>query len=101
MSDLVIGAADEFYRLRIVRVDDADAPDLEWREDILYREPPAQDMDEYAVWRVEVVSVLDDELVTSLGEYPSEREAEERLGGAQEDLDRMTKSQFDAAYLGS
>lgn len=99
MSGMVIGDASEFYRLRIVRVDDADAPDLEWREDILYREPPVQRVGEYAVWRLEAVAIADDEVLASLGEYESEQEAEARLGEAQEDLDTMTKTEFEARFM--
>ena len=35
----VIGNADEFWRLRITRVDTTQGLDFEWHDDILYREP--------------------------------------------------------------
>ena len=42
----VIGGADEFYRLRVTRVDEGEPPDLEWRDDVLYRRPPEESLDE-------------------------------------------------------
>jgi hypothetical protein len=99
MSVNVFGDASEFYRLRVVKVDDADAPDLQWRDDILYREPPVQAVEEYAVYRVEVMSVIDDEVVASLGEYETEDEARDVLAETQDRLDDMTKAQFDAQYV--
>lgn len=99
MSGKVFGDASEFYRLRVVRVDDSNSPDLEWRDDILYREPPPGRVEEFAVWRVEVVSVLDDEAVVSLGEYESEAEAEERMADAAGDLESMTKSAFVSRFV--
>ena len=38
-----IGAADEFWRLRLTRVDTTDELDFEWHDDILYREPAIED----------------------------------------------------------
>lgn len=99
MAGNVIGDAGEFYRLRVMHLDDTGTPDLEWREDILYREPPRQVLGESAYWRVEVVSVTDDSVVASLGEYDSQTEAEQRVADAQEDLDGMTKSQFDSRFI--
>lgn len=99
MSERVFGEASEFYRLRTVRVDDADAPDLEWREDILYREPPVQAIEEFAVYRVEIVSVLTDDVVNSLGEYTTEAEALLAMDAASADLDEMTKAAFDGRYV--
>lgn len=99
MSEKVFGDASEFYRLRVVRMDDSTGLDLEWRDDILYREPPEGHVEEYAVWRVEVVSVLDDAPVVSLGEYGSETEAEDRMHDAEADLESMTKSAFDARFI--
>ena len=34
-----IGAAGDYYRLRLTHLDTVDGPDFEWREDILYRRP--------------------------------------------------------------
>lgn len=95
----IIGDASEFYRTRIVRVDDADAPELQWREDILYRHPPVQAIEEFAVYRVELVELATDDVATSLGEYVTAEEARDVESEVIEALESMTKSAFDARYV--
>jgi hypothetical protein len=46
-----IGSAADFYRLRMMRLDASDAVDFEWRDDILYRRPPADDIAEDEAYR--------------------------------------------------
>lgn len=94
-----IGAARDFYRLRVIHVDDADAPDLEWRDDILWRRPPASRTEEYEMWRVEAVSLDDDTDVTPLGVFDSSDDGHQALAGAQEDLDDLTRSEFEERYF--
>lgn len=94
-----IGAARDFYRLRVVHVDDSDAPDLEWREDILWRRPPASRSQEYEVYRVEAVALDDDTDVTPLGAFDSSDDAHEALTGAQEDLDDLSRAEFIERYF--
>jgi hypothetical protein len=94
-----IGDARDFYRLRVIHVDDADAPDLEWRDDILWRRPPASRSAEYEVWRVEAVALDDDTDATPLGAFDSSDDAHEALDGAQEDLDDLTRSEFEERYF--
>lgn len=93
----VIGGADDFYRLRVIRVDEGDVPDLEWREDILYRRAPAQASDEYDVWQVQAVD--DDENVTVVASFSSAEEAHGWMEDTEDDLHDMTRSQFERAYF--
>lgn len=95
----VIGRADEFYRLRITHVDEGEAPDLDWRDDILYRRPPAERIDERDVWRLEAVSVDDDEDVTIIARLGSSDESHESRDTAAEDLAVMTRSEFERTYF--
>jgi hypothetical protein len=95
----VIGGADEFYRLRVTRVDEGEPPDLEWRDDVLYRRPQPETLDESDVWRVEAVSADDDEDVTVIAELRSSEEAHEALMSAGEDLAVMTRSEFERTYF--
>lgn len=95
----VIGAADEFWRVRLTRVDISDSPDFEWRDDILYRRPPQTIGREAEVWRLEAVRLEDYEAVVIIAEYADREEAEAALAHAKEDLADMTKSQFEEAYL--
>lgn len=94
-----IGAAGDFYRLRLMHVDDIDAPEFEWREDILWREPPASPVREHELYRVEAVALDDDDDVTSIGVFDSPQDAHEALGGANEDLADLTRSEFEERYF--
>lgn len=95
----ILGNAEDFYRLRTVTVDEPDAPDLDWRDDILYRAHPLELVGEERVIRVEAVSVDDDEDVTVLAALSGAEEAAEWLARAGEDLATMSKSAFEEAYF--
>jgi hypothetical protein len=95
-----IGAASDFYRVRVTRVTEADAPEFEWREDILYREPaPAEDEVELVHHRVEVVALDDDENVVAIGVFDSVADATEAFDTAAEDLQTLTRSEFEDRYF--
>ncbi|MBE0476724.1 MAG: hypothetical protein IBX62_06505 [Coriobacteriia bacterium] len=93
-----IGAAEDFYRLRIVRVDEGEEPQLEWREDVLYRRPAAEEPEQRVLYVVQAVSLDDDEACWSVGEFEDPREAHLFLDGAEEDLRGLTRSRFDERY---
>ena len=97
----VIGNADEFWRLRITRVDTTQGIDFEWHDDILYREPDVDYGEEVEYWHVEAVRVDDADSVVRLATYSSDDEAREFLEIAQEDLRDLTKSRFETAYFQS
>ena len=95
----IIGNADEFWRLRVTRVDTTLGLSFEWHDDILYREPDVDHGDEVEYWHVEAVRLDDADNVVRLGTYTSEAEAREFLAIAREDLADLTKSRFEAAYF--
>lgn len=95
----VIGAADEFWRLRLVRVDATGAPDFEWRDDVLYRTPSAELPEDVEEWSVEAIRIEDYETVISVASFAARAEAEAFMERATSDLSEMTKSQFEDAYL--
>lgn len=95
----VIGNADDFYRIRMMRVDESDELDLEWREDILYRRPATDDPDEYELYRVEAVRNDDDEVTVSLATFETKEEAYTFSRVVSEDLAEMTKSEFEDTYF--
>ena len=95
----VIGNAEEFWRLRITRVDTTQGLDFEWHDDILYREPDVDHGEEIEYWHVEAVRLDDADTVMRLATYASDAEAREFLAVAQEDLLDLTKSRFEAAYF--
>ncbi|MDZ4181111.1 MAG: hypothetical protein U1E29_18065 [Coriobacteriia bacterium] len=95
----VIGAASEFYRLRVVRVDDSDEPDLEWRDDILYRTPPTEELEECESWALEAVDVADEDSAHVVARFTHSDDAHVALNEITEDLQELTKSGFEARYL--
>lgn len=95
----VIGNADEFYRLRVVRVDAGDSPDLEWRDDILWRRPPSELVAEDDVYRVEAVLVDDEESAKVIAEFDASEDAQDWMAIAEGDLYDMTKAEFEDTYF--
>jgi len=95
----IIGNADEFWRLRVTRVDTTSALDFEWHDDILYRQPTVNFGDEVESYHVEAVRLDDSEIVCRIGTFGSSAEARELLSRAMEDLAEMTKSEFEIRYL--
>ncbi len=95
----IIGNAGDFYRLRVTRLDETDEPDLEWRDDILYREPPEQRLREYESWALEAVNTDDEDQVAQIACYESSEAAHEALEAIAEDLAELTKSEFEERYL--
>lgn len=94
-----IGDASDYYRVRLMHVGESDEPDLEWREDILYRRPPVQHVDEYELYRVEAVALDDEDDVTLLGAFDSTADAHEALAAAEEELAELTRSEFEERYF--
>lgn len=95
----MIGDAAEFYRVRVVRLDEQDEPDLEWRDDILYRTPPHQELHEVETHRVEAVRLDDDTAITDLGRFPDAESARAFVERLEMDLSEMTKSGFEARHF--
>lgn len=99
MARKAIGNASDYYRLRVIRMDESDTPEMEWRDDILWRRPPSQRIEEVDLYRVEAVSLDDDEDVTPLATFDTADDAAAALEEAQEALGETTKSQFEGTYF--
>lgn len=99
MERKVIGSAGEFYRLRVTQMDEGDSPDLEWRDDILWRRPPSDTPGEAEVYRVEAVEYDNDDATTTLASFTTRDEAYAWLASAEEDLAEMTNTEFEDAYF--
>ncbi|MHB9002714.1 MAG: hypothetical protein ACYC6C_01435 [Coriobacteriia bacterium] len=96
-----IGAASDFYRLRITMMDQSEEPDLDWRDDILYRQPPTERLRESEAYAIEAVLVDDEEAVSPVAIYGSADEAHSALDAMEEDLSELTRSEFEARYFDS
>ena len=94
-----IGSAGDYYRLRLMHVDDTDSPEFDWREDILWRSPQITPPVEYELYRIEAVSLDDSESVTPLGLFDSLSDAHEALETASEEIDVLTRSEFEDRYF--
>ena len=94
-----IGAASDYYRLRLTHLDTIEGPDFEWREDILYRRPEAPAPAEGECFRVEAVALDDEEEMTPLGAFDSRDDAHEAFAAASEDLAELTRSEFEDRYF--
>lgn len=95
----IIGGAVDFYRLRVTHLNESEGPDLEWRDDILYREPPRQQVSESETWALEAVLIEDDDVVSRIASYESSDAAYAALAAVTEDLEDLTKSTFEERYL--
>jgi hypothetical protein len=95
-----IGAASDFFRVRVVRLSETEPPEFEWRDDILWREPAAVEPEaDCEHFRVEAVAIEDDENVTLLGLFDSPHDAAEAVESAAEDLQNLTRSEFEDRYF--
>lgn len=95
----VFGAADEFWRVRMTRVDTTEELDFEWHDDILYRQPRVAQAADVELWHVEAVRVDDAENNVRLATFDTEADARDFLMAVTDDLHDMTKSRFEEHYL--
>ena len=95
----VIGNADEFWRVRLTRVDTTEGLDFEWHDDILYRSPAVDMGDEVEFFHVEAVRIEDPDAVVRVATFADPDEAHAFLNDLTEALGTMSKSQFESAYL--
>lgn len=95
----VIGEASDFFRLRVVRVDESDELDLEWRDDVLYRRPVPESVNEADLFQVQAILMDNEEDITVLRSFASESDAYSWLDAVSEDMADMTRSAFESAYF--
>jgi hypothetical protein len=95
----MFGNADEFWRIRLTRVDTADHFDFEWHDDILYRAPVIERADEVEYFHVEAVRLDDPEDVVRVATFDDPDQAKDLVVELKEALAQMSKSQFESAYL--
>ena len=95
----MIGNADEFWRIRMTRVDTTDHFDFEWHDDILYRAPSIESGDEIEYFHVEAVRLDDSDDVVRVATFEDPNQAKDMVVELKEALSQMSKSQFESAYL--
>ena len=87
--------AGDFYRIRLMRLDEGETPDLEWRDDILFRTPPPQPREESHRWVVQAVDIDDEESFTPLAEFGEQSDAQEFESSAEKALTELTRAEFE------
>ena len=95
-----IGGADEFYRARIIEVDEIEPEPFEWRDDIFLTRNRPPRTHEHILYRVQVVQG-DSDVSLTLAEVDDLPGAEALLAEVKADLGQMTKHRFDEKYLGA
>lgn len=98
-GDVVVrafGAASDYYRLRMYSIEENSPSELDWDDDILFKEPDYY-IDNRMSFQVEALDVSEGERYL-LGEFSNKEEAETFLAQAEEHLTEMTKHQFDREY---
>lgn len=95
----MIGNADEFWRVRVTRVDTTDGFEFEWHDDILYRAPQVDPGQEVEYFHVEAVRTDDPDSVVRIATFDNPDEARAFLGELNEALSSLTKSRFEQAYI--
>lgn len=97
---MVIGPADEFWRVRLTRMDPTEELDFEWHDDILWRQPQVHLEPGEPAYVVEAVSLGDGpEQVVRLAAFSDEDSAHAFLDEAADDLRDMTRSQFESMHF--
>jgi len=99
MDHPAIGLAADFYRIRLRRVDAGGAPDLDWRDDVLYREAAVDRPGEQLLFVVEAVALDEPDRAYPLGSYADYEAAIDLRARAEEDLGELTRSQFETSWF--
>lgn len=92
----VFGLAGDFYRVRVLKVNEELPADLEWREDILYREPKTYEGKLKVSYRIQIVA--QDKTIYEIANITNGRAAKSRLKRIKEHLRDLTKMEFDSKY---
>ncbi|MHB0975966.1 MAG: hypothetical protein ACYC1U_02100 [Candidatus Aquicultorales bacterium] len=91
------GAAEDFYRVRLVTIEEYIPPELDWDEDILYKQPPAFKIKSSKSIRVELIEETSGDIVL-IKEFKVRPGAERLFRAAARDLKELTKHEFDSKY---
>ena len=93
----VFGKASDFYRLRVLKVNEDSGLELDWQSDILYRAAPAAEIKTDTWYAVQVVSV-DSEAAFELKRFTDGEAALRYKDKLVELLQEVTKSDFEERF---
>ncbi len=97
MQNKVFGNAKDFYRVRIIVINEETPQDFEWRDDILYASKGDINGNTKRAYLVQIVT-LDEGKAVFAQIFEKKREANQNLRKMEEDLDDLTKMEFDKKY---
>ena len=94
----IFGKADDFYRARIMTLEEEMFPDFDWRDDILYRSPSKQHSEMRKQYCLQIVD-LDTKKGQIIKRYTNRKEADKALKMIDHDLKELTKIEFEEKYV--
>lgn len=95
----VIGPAVEFFRLRLIHIDQGGDSEFEWRDDVLWRDEPVSFAAESDAWVLQAITLDEAEAVLPIASFGERDEALAALEEATADLEAMTRTEFEGEYL--
>lgn len=93
----IFGIAADFYRVRLLKIDEELPADLEWEENILYTSPKAYPSKLKVTYRLQILA-QDKKEKYEIANLRDKRDAKKRLRAIKDDLRELTKMEFDAKY---
>lgn len=92
------GNANEFYRLRIISMDFNGVEKFDWNEDILFKEPKRKEIKTKTSYILQIIKVnVSDPIQENI--FHNEEDAKHALENISDDLETMTKNEFDVKYI--
>lgn len=93
----IFGRASDFYRIRLVHLEEVVPPELDWNSYVLFYPPPPYDSQTAFRYRLEVVDV-DTGNSVPLAFFADESQADDVLTEVEEDIENLTKKEFEDKY---
>lgn len=94
----VFGKAVDFYRLRVLKVNEESGPELAWHDDILFKKPPADELRSEEWYVLQAVSI-DSEEAFPIRRFDDGDEAMRNRDKVDELLYELTKQEFESRFL--
>ena len=94
----VFGKAADFYRLRVLKINEESGPELDWHEDILFKKPPAEEVSSAVSYVLQAVSI-DSEKAYLLQRFEDGEKAVRERNKIDELLRELTTQEFEAKFL--
>lgn len=100
----MINPASQYYRVRIVKMDEYDDFDFDWNREIIYsghsvKHFQGDPVDIKTFWEIEVIAVGDESVVKTFSRIENRPEAESMYKTMKADTEQLSKLEFEAKYL--